>query len=814
MTRSWLVSGLQGFILTRQSQDCLRDSKESNEIQLWLATESGPVKVCIADEPLFFYLPQGQQRQAVALLQQHGLHGWLRAHPLHTFFAQTVQACCFATLARYHRAVELLTLHGISLYEADIRHVDRYLMERFITGGVAVSGRMRQCAGYRELVADQVTPADVVPSFRVLSLDVECALSGELFCIGLQLSQVGQPPLERVLMVGEPRPYDEPFSIEWVADERQLLLALERQLLALDPDLIIGWNVVNFDFRLLIQRGALHHLPMRWGRGGAKVRWREGRDERQGQVLLAGRVVLDGVATLKSATWQFDSYSLEAVAQQLLGRGKQIDDVDGRAEQIAKLFACDKRALARYNLEDCRLVTAIFDHCHLLAFARLRSQLTGLELDRYGGSVAAFSHLYLPRLHQRGYVAPNMDSVLGAPSPGGYVMDSRPGLYRHVLVLDYKSLYPSIIRTFGIDPLALILGLAEESEVDESTTESIANPSRTPIPGYLGARFSRQEPILPGLIARLWAERDKAKAQQDEALSRAIKILMNSFYGVLGSQGCRFFDPRLASSITLRGHWLMQETRKLIEAAGYSVIYGDTDSLFVWLPESVSELQACTIGETLAQEATAYWRQRLATELGVDSCLELQFERHYRRFLMPTIRGTEVGSKKRYAGLAGEGAQERLIFKGLETVRSDWTELAKQFQQGLYQRIFHDEDPGPFIAETIRQTRAGERDDALIYHKRLRRRLADYEKNQPPHVKAARLADDALVRQGLPPRHQHRGRISYLMTTQGPEPVAWQQHPLDYEHYIQKQLRPIADGILPFIGHHFDEWADDQLSLF
>ena len=809
MTRTWQVNGIQGFVLTRQSLDHQRELGEGNDIQLWLATDSGPLKVCVADEPLYFYLPQSQQAEAIALLQQHGLHGWLRSQPLRTFDAQSVQACCFTTLARYHRAVELLTLHGISLYEADIRHVDRYLMERFITGGVMVSGRMRQCAGYRELLASQLLPADVEPNFRVLSLDIECALSGELFCIGLQLSQEGRLPVERVIMVGEPEPYDDPFTIEWVADERLLLQALERQLLALDPDLIIGWNIVNFDFRLLIQRAALYRLPMRWGRGGAKVRWREGHDERQGMVWLAGRVVLDGVATLKSATWHFDSYSLEAVAQQLLGRGKQIDDVDGRAEQIAELFAHDKRALARYNLEDCRLVTAIFAHCHLLAFTRLRSQLTGLELDRYGGSVAAFSHLYLPRLHQRGYVAPNLDSVHAAPSPGGYVMDSRPGLYRHVLVLDYKSLYPSIIRTFGIDPLALVLGMSEELAAD-----GIAELNSTTIPGYLGARFSRQEPILPGLIAQLWAERDKAKAQQDEALSRAIKILMNSFYGVLGSQGCRFFDPRLASSITLRGHWIMQETRKLIEAAGYRVIYGDTDSLFVWLPEMVSEAQAGGIGHDLAQLVTENWRQRLANELGVDSCLELQFERHYHRFLMPTIRGTDVGSKKRYAGLSGEGEQENLIFKGLETVRSDWTELAKQFQQGLYLRIFHDEDPGPFIAETIRQTRAGERDAELVYHKRLRRRLADYEKSQPPHVKAARLADEALLRQGRPPRHQHRGRIAYVMTTQGAEPVAWQQHPLDYEHYVQKQLRPIADGILPFIGHHFDEWADEQLSLF
>lgn len=136
------------------------------------------------------------------------------------------------------------------------------------------------------------------------------------------------------------------------------------------------------------------------------------------------------------------------MARSVLGRGKLIDEPDER-ESHSQLFAEEPaRALARYNFEDTRLVSDIFARCQLLEFARLRTQLTGLELDRYGGSVAAFSHLYLPRLHQRGYVAPNLHSFPPASSPGGFVMTSRP--YHHVLVLDFKSLYPSIIRTLPL----------------------------------------------------------------------------------------------------------------------------------------------------------------------------------------------------------------------------------------------------------------------------------------------------------------------------------------------------------------------------
>ncbi|STM40815.1 DNA polymerase II [Escherichia coli] len=121
-------------------------------------------------------------------------------------------------------------------------------------------------------------------------------------------------------------------------------------------------------------------------------------------------------------------------------------------DEIDRRFAEDKPALATYNLKDCELVTQIFHKTEIMPFLLERATVNGLPVDRHGGSVAAFGHLYFPRMHRAGYVAPNLGEVPPHASPGGYVMDSRPGLYDSVLVLDYKSLYPSIIRTFLIDP--------------------------------------------------------------------------------------------------------------------------------------------------------------------------------------------------------------------------------------------------------------------------------------------------------------------------------------------------------------------------
>lgn len=590
------------------------------------------------------------------------------------------------------------------------------------------------------------------------------------------------------------------FRLVYVQQRAQLLEQLNHWFAVYDPDVIIGWNVVQFDLRVLQQQSERYRVPLRLGRQGGLLQWRASAFKPGSfSAQAAGRLIIDGIEALKSAFWQFPSFSLEAVARQLLGEGKAIDNPWSRMQEINRRFAMDKPALAAYNIQDCRLVTRIFQHTALMPFLLERAAVNGLAADRHGGSVAAFSHLYLPRMHRAGYVAPNMGTAPAQASPGGYVMTSQPGLYDSVLVLDYKSLYPSIIRTFLIDPIGLIEGLAQ---LEES------------IPGYNGARFSRQQHCLPAIIARLSQARDVAKQQANQPLAQALKILMNAFYGVLGTPACRFFDARLASSITLRGHAIMQQTQQLIEAAGYRVIYGDTDSLFVWLKTAHDDADAAQIAAALTTQVNQWWREHLWQTYQLTSALELQFENHYWRFLMPTLRGTEQGSKKRYAGLVGRGEQERLVFKGLESVRTDWTALASDFQITLYRLIFHRQPWQAYIRDVVQQLRVGALDRKLIYRKRLRRPLATYQRNVPPHVRAARLADANNQALGRPLCYQQGGVIRYIITLAGAEPLEVLTAAPDYQHYIEKQLRPVAEAILGFVGGDFTAIISRQLGLF
>lgn len=775
----------KAFLLTRQ----WLDMPDGIQLEFWFSTENGARKLVIEQQQAVFFILQTDVPNVQYILPKRLPHE-IKPLQLKTFDHSPVAGIYFKSQSHVYQARELLQQHNIRCFENDIRPTDRYLTERFITGPAEIN-----------TTTNKITPADYTPNLKVLSLDIETGWNNnQLYAIGFVSSQYN-----RVLMIGNG---DNTDTIEYYPDEITLIKQFLAWVERIDPDIIIGWNVVQFDFRFLQQKCEQLKIPFQIGREKSLPVWRQAQDETSHYFLLTpGRVVLDGIDLLKTATWQFNSYSLESVASELLGRGKlikheEIHDPLYKAKEISRLFQHDKNSLAKYNLEDCQLVWEIFEHADLIHFAIERARLTGLEMDRSGGSVAAFENLYLPRLHRKGYVAPNIgDNHDTLTAPGGYVMDSQPGLYDSVLVLDYKSLYPSIIRTFKIDPYGMLVARTQAGE--------------DIIPGFNGASFSKSQNILPDIIAQLWQARDAAKAQRNKALSQAIKIIMNSFYGVLGTPGCRVHDARLTSSITLRGHEVIKQTVRLIEQQGYPVIYGDTDSVFVSLQSPHSNAQADAIGNKLVQLINDYWKQHLQKTYNTECFMEVQYETHYQRFFMPTARGSDKGSKKRYAGLITDNnGIESIKFKGLENVRTDWTELARNFQQELYAKIFRNQPFDDYISQTVQDLKSGRHDAQLIYRKRLRQKLTDYTRNVPPHVQAALKAEKIFAEQNQPSRYSNRGWIEYYITVNGPETIECRQSPLDYQHYIDKQLTPIADSILSVLGRSMQPIFQDQIELF
>lgn len=822
------ISKQQGFLLTSRWYE----GAQSTELEFWFASDAGPLCVLI-EQPSVCFIPVEEQEKAQKLARAEGIQLTCRAVQLRSFSLKPLVAC-YVRQAEIYRFHYLLSDWDIHVWEYDLRPTDRYLMERFIRGGADIEGYWQSCDGYLLCQQGRMKPSQAAVEsidLTVLSVDIETTFPKEgkrdqlysIACHGDAIINGRRETVSYIWMVGAA---DSPVAedCKYCADETELLGIFFAEMQRLDPDVIIGWNFIQFDMDFIQRKCDELNVPFILGRNQQEVSWRYDQSSaNRSYVNVPGRCIIDGIEMLRQAQYHFDSFALDAVAEELLDRNKLISGeakiYEGYDHEIEYLFDQDKPALAAYNLEDCILVWDIFQHTELMDFAIQRSSLTGLLLDRMGGSVAGFENLYLPLLHRNGYVAPNYgEGYAEIKSPGGFVMDSRPGLYDSILVLDFKSLYPSIMRTFKIDPMGLIEGLKEELEED---SKQISNT----IMGFNGGRFDREKHCLPDLITMLGEQRDQAKKENNHHLAQAIKIIMSSFYGVLGSEGCRFFDIRLSSSITQRSHEIIQRSAQWIETQGYDVIYGDTDSVFVWLKEKNTQQQADTIGKQLSVDLNRWWQRTIQQEHQLESLLEIEYEIHYQRFFMPSIRGAETGSKKRYAGTVHKllpSGEEKIetIFKGLEAVRSDWTPLAREFQRQLFQRIFSEQAFQQWMKDEIADLMQGKKDQQLIYRKRLRQPLGEYLRNIPPHAKAAAVLELWRKQQGLPLLYQDRGGwIQYIMTTSGPQPIDVYESAkgalkIDYQHYLEKQLAPVCDGLLVLYDTSFAKICGQQMSLF
>jgi DNA polymerase-2 len=675
---------------------------------------------------------------------------------------------------------------GIDTFEADVRFAVRYLIERGIKGGCEISGEARPGNGITWIFDNpDIAPADVRVDPRVLSFDIET--DGDRL---LAISLYG-PDLDEVVIVDETgRPM--PEHATRCPNEYAALDAFCERIATFDPDVITGWNTVDFDFTMLQRIAARLRHPFDLGRdaGALRIRKAEGYFG-SGQATIPGRLVLDGIDLLRGAFVRMEDYSLDAVAREVLGEGKAVKgEVHDLIGEILDNYRNDLEAFALYARTDARLAYEIVHKLDVVRLAFARTQLTGMTPDRVAASIASFDFLYLSELERKQIVAPTVrsdDSRVHAAQQGGHVLEPKPGLHRNVWVFDFKSLYPSIIRTFNIDPLSYVAHPSPQEDL-----------IRTP-----GGAFRREPAILPRMLDELFPRREAARRSGDDVAAHAIKILMNSFYGVLGTPACRFYNPALANSITGTGREILLWSKQWFESQGFRVLYGDTDSLFVsagYDDADKAREEGARLAAALNERLASYIEERWQ----VKSRLELKFEKLYLKLFLSRARHSTRGASKRYAGLRHGSSSEAVEFVGMEVVRRDWTALAKQVQRELYHRLFTDQPVDVYLENVVRRVRAGQLDDELVYRKNLRKEAEEYTATTPPHVVAARKSSST-------------GRlISYVMTIAGPEPLDNIEHPIDREHYVNKQIRPVAEPVLETLGLDFERVIGDrrQMDMF
>lgn len=760
------------FILTGEWQDI----RGKNVLKfIGTSDELGTVELNFSNSPVFFI-------ENKSVFPQLSVPYNRKEVELKNFDEKKVDALYFNTQRDLKTAADELEKMGIKTFESDVDPARRFLMERFINAQVKVDGISYKKDNLASFTNPKIEPCEFTPKLLVASIDIETgSQNNQLYSIAVHLS--GKEEEKKVFIVSDKK--EKLLAhISTYPDEKELLFGFLKWFNEKDPDVIIGWHVIGFDLMFLESKCRELMIPFDIARAEGRVSLRQ-RKPSGYFASVTGRIIIDGPQALRTSFFTFEDYRLETVAQELLAEGKTITADKDKVEEIERLFIDDKAGLAEYNLKDAELVTNIFKKAGLIELSVRRSQLSGLLMDELGMMTAAFDHFFLPKLHRAGYVAPNVkDLDTSEHAAGGYVMDPVPGIYDDVIVLDFKSLYPSIIQTFKIDPYSNL-----KSEINTIKTLN-------------DFKFSSTHHFLPEFIEQLIEQRNLAKKKNDKQLSQAIKILMNSFYGVMGSFGCRFYHPNLPTAITGTGHKLLLGSKEFLAKKGYEVIYGDTDSLFLKLKEGEGE-NAEANGKRIAEDLNNYWSEKIKNEYGLKSYLEIEFEKYYRKFILTPARGSETGAKKRYAGLLLQDGKETIEFVGMEVVRSDWTRLAKEFQVELYNRIFNNEEIENWLRDVVRKVKAGEFDDKLVYRKRLRKDVDDYTKNIPQHVKAARMLPETS------------GTVYYVITKRGPIPVELKHTDIDYDHYIEKQLKPIADSVLVLLGESFDSIVQtDQLSFF
>lgn len=697
-------------------------------------------------------------------------------------------------------------------YEADILFKYRFMIDHNIYGmqwleaeGERVNTTVSKAAAFR---AETVKPLEISENapLSFMAFDIECVPSDPrkpldsrkdpIIMISLVFSPAYRGKSSLVLVA-------KPFTAEntqGFMNEKEMLEEFLRVVDSYDPDIITGYNINTFDFPYLIERLKQNKLSQNLGRADKATFSRTfGMTQ---EYVIAGRAVVDPYQLLKKDPWvKFHRYDLNTVAKQLLNEqkhnieyGEMSSHWNGDREKLLKLVEyCRKDAELSMKLVVARGM--------LDKFIEL-SKISGLLLqDAMGGQTRRIETMILHEFRKRGFVMPLSPSKAEllrrtrerekSELKGAIVLEPKKGLHAEgcTLVLDFKSLYPSIMRTYNVSP-------------DTLTTESEA-AHQSPSGAYFVDQGVR-EGLLPNILTRVLAARGVVKKQMKAAKGEekrvlnakqlGLKDIANSMYGYTAYIRARLYTIDVANTITAYGRKNLEKTRKLIEENfNVEVIYADTDSAFV--KTNITNLdEAKELGEKIAKFVTDQ----------LPGHLELEFEKIYRTFLILT--------KKRYAGWKFEKIDDKwedeIEMRGIETIRRDWCSLASDLTLEVLNTVLKEGDLAKaieLVRGTINDLRQGKIPlEKLTIIKGITKSVDSYE-GMLPHIELARKL--AKRNPQDPPKIGDRlgfviikGDQMLSKRAEDPKYVEQNKLQLDSDYYIQSQIFPPVERILTAVG--------------
>lgn len=840
------------------------DNRKRPELRLFGATQEGnTIAVYVRGfEPYLYAEPPAEMSAeeigAFASVIERRIENPIRVEQVQRypiFYYQTVETKQFlkitcsipSDVAKVRKLVYELNMHP---YECDIAFPLRYMIDKGIVGCGWVSipdcPQRKRVEGLKrtrqqiEYVIDDpnvvvpLTEKSDLPPLRILSFDIECCGRPGIFPeaehdpviqIASSVTRMGEkkPFVRNVFVLDTCDGLPGGVAIHAFKSEESLLAAWAEFVRVVDPDIVTGYNVQNFDWVYLLDRAKVLRVPgfNRLSRvTGEDVYHRTERFTSKAYgtrdsewTRMTGRVVLD-VLQVVQRDYKLRSYTLNAVSQHFLGDQKE-DVHHSMISVLHKGTSADRARLASYCWKDALLPQQLMDKLLVMFNYIEMARVTGVPLDYLlarGQQIKVISQLYREAakdgiLIPHTIVKANNDDVKYA---GATVIEPVRGYYTDpITTLDFASLYPSIMMAHNLCYTTLIrpgtfLELPE-SEVTVTPT------------GHRFVKAKKKPGLLPRILDNLLSARKKAKADMKAAYAAgdifragvfngrqlALKISANSVYGFTGAVVGKLPCLEISASVTSFGREMIDATKAFVEshytkANGYDhdaeVIYGDTDSVMIRFFEDLPRSME------LGKEAAT-----LTTKECFISPIKLEFEKSYLPYLLI--------NKKRYAGMlyTNPDKPDKLDMKGVEGVRRDNCLHFKFTYNGVLNKLLRDRDPEGAVEMVKRAIAAlyrGEVDmSQLILSKNFSKPASEYAAVQGHIVlvEKMRKRDPATA-------PQMGSRVQFVMVmahknargydkTENPLYALMNGLPIDADWYVDRFRKPFTAILEPILGN-------------
>uniref|UniRef100_A0A667XAA8 DNA polymerase n=1 Tax=Myripristis murdjan TaxID=586833 RepID=A0A667XAA8_9TELE len=608
-------------------------------------------------------------------------------------------------------------------------------------------------------------------------------------------------------------------KVEIASTERTLLGFFLAKMHKIDPDVLVGHDIFGFDLEVLLQRINFCKVP-HWSKIGrlrrANMPKLGGRGSFAEKSATCGRLVCDVEISAKELI-RCKSYHLTELAAQVL----KTERATIPQESIRNLYSDSPHLLYLLELTwtDARLILQMMCELNVLPLALQITNIAGNVMSRtlMGGRSERNEFLLLHAFHEKNYIVPDKPSFKKAQQEmeevdagkgkrkkkaayaGGLVLDPKVGFYdKFVLLLDFNSLYPSIIQEFNI---CFTTVQREAHTLHKKTEDEPEEIPEIPDPDL-------EMGILPKEIRKLVERRKQVKQlmkQQDinpdlylqyDIRQKALKLTANSMYGCLGFSYSRFYAKPLAALVTHKGREILMHTKDMVQKMNLEVIYGDTDSIMI-NTNSKSLDEVFKLGNKVKAEVNKLYK-----------LLEIDIDGVFKSLLLL--------KKKKYAALVveqhGEGRYStKQELKGLDIVRRDWCDLAKECGNYVIGQILSDQSRDAIVENIQRHlVEVGEKVasgsiplNQYEIHKALTKDPQDYpDKKSLPHVHVALWINSQGGR-----RVKAGDTVSYIICQDGSTLAASQRAyaleqlqkqdglSLDTQYYLAQQIHPVVARI-------------------